>query len=168
MRLGKLAVLAATLLVVAAGTTAALAIAQSDNADGGGPIAGDCPVTRPQKDGFTPPAPYPATPSGPGMAWYGTNTLWTVLPVGGEYPPRKSVWWSSSFNGGQSEPEPEITVVWKRLDSDDPPITSGRSTNAHTLEDGWFMIAGIDPTVTGCWRVTATYHDAELSYIYRR
>jgi hypothetical protein len=28
------------------------------------------------------------------------------------------------------------------------------------------MIAGIDPSGSGCWRVTATYKGAELSYVY--
>ncbi len=38
-------------------------------------------------------------------------------------------------------------------------------TNAHTPEDGWFMIAGIDPDSEGCWPVTAEYRGATLSYI---
>ena len=39
-------------------------------------------------------------------------------------------------------------------------------TNAYTPEDRWFMIAGIDPNTPGCWRVTATYKGATLSYVY--
>ncbi len=49
-----------------------------------------------------------------------------------------------------------------------PPARSAlRGTNASTFEDGVFMIAGIDPEIPGCWQVTATYRDAELSYVYR-
>lgn len=103
------------------------------------------------------------------MAWYGTEGLWTALPTHGSYGPRKSVWWSSSFPGGHLEPELEIEVIWERLDADRPPTTNkGRGTNAHTPEDGWFMIAGIDPDEPGCWRVKATYSGVELSYVYNR
>lgn len=79
------------------------------------------------------------------------------------------MWWSPSFPGGREESQPKIDVVWQRLDSDDPPISNkGRGTNAHTPEDGWFMIAGIDPDEAGCWQVTATYKGADLSYVYER
>lgn len=47
-------------------------------------------------------------------------------------------------------------------------IVEDRGTNAHTTADGWFMIAGIDPDIPGCWQVTATYRGAELSYVYYR
>lgn len=50
-----------------------------------------------------------------------------------------------------------------------PDITNGSmGTNAYTVEDGWFIIGGIDPDVGGCWRVTATYKGASMSYVYER
>jgi hypothetical protein len=50
-----------------------------------------------------------------------------------------------------------------------PDITNGSvGTNAFTVEDGWFIIGGIDPDVGGCWRVTATYKGASMSYVYER
>ncbi len=77
------------------------------------------------------------------------------------------MWWSTSFGGGSVEPEPDIDVVWERLDVDQAPITNdGEGTNAHTPEDGWFMIAGGDPREPGCRRVTASYRGAQLSYVY--
>jgi len=125
-----------------------------------------CPVTVPEV-GFVPPGPWPRSPEHRDSAWYGTPRLWTVLPHDGGYQPRKSVWWSADFGGGSLEPEPDITVVWERLDAPDlPPITSTRGTNAHTAADGWYMIAGHDPDRPGCWRATASYRGTELSYVY--
>lgn len=98
--------------------------------------------------------------------WFGTSDLWTILSTG--YHPRKSVWWSDNFPGGRVEQSPPIVVTWKRLDADRPLITETRGTNAFTLDEGWFMIAGIDPEEPGCWQVTARYKGAELSYVYLR
>lgn len=125
-----------------------------------------CPVTVPDGD-FVPPAPYPEQPASDGGVWYGSSELWTVLDADGDYLPRKSVWWSEHFEGGHREPEPEISVTWERLDDPDAPsVTAEEGTNAHTLDDGWFMIAGGDQGTEGCWRVTASYAGAELSYVY--
>jgi hypothetical protein len=128
-----------------------------------------CPVTIPTGD-FVPPAPYAAeAPYDEDRRWYGTDELWTVLDADGDYGPRKSVWWSENFPGGQVEEQPPITVTWERLDQPDlPPIVSDRGTNVYTGPDGWFMIGGIDPDMPGCWRVTATYKGAQLSYVYHR
>jgi hypothetical protein len=100
------------------------------------------------------------------MVWYGTTALWTPLTIDATYRPRKSVWWSSAFGGGAHEPTPEISVTYQRLDAKAPLISSGSpGTNAFTEEDGWFMIADIDPETRGCWKVTATYREATLSYV---
>ncbi len=124
-----------------------------------------CPVTVPDGD-FVPPAPYPEQPASGGV-WYGSSELWTVLDADGDHLPRKSVWWSENFEGGHREPEPEISVTWERLDDpDEASVTVEVGTNAHTLDDGWFMIAGGDQGTGGCWRVTASYGGAELSYVY--
>ena len=126
-----------------------------------------CPVTVPPQPSFLPPGPYPRAPSVPSSVWYGTGELWTVLAADGGYAPRKSVWWSRSFAGGHDEETPRIAVTWTRLDADDTPVVEGvPGTNAQTDEDGWFMIAGTDPDEPGCWRVTARYRGAVLSYIY--
>lgn len=131
----------------------------------------DCPVTQPPTPGFQPPDGYPPEPNLDDAVWFGTEALWTVLPVDGYYGQRKSVWWSTSFPGGPQEPQPDIDVTWERLDLRDSSKQSfttnaGRGTNAHTPEDGWFMIAGTDPADPGCWQVTAKYKGAELSYVY--
>lgn len=127
----------------------------------------ECPVTMPDRPGFVPPEPWHADPST--GVWYGTESLWTSLPADGDYPPRKAVFWSANFPGGALEPQPDLEVGWRRLDVDRPSIVAGApGTNAHTPEDGWFMIAGIDPDEPGCWEVTARYKSATLTYVYLR
>ncbi len=98
--------------------------------------------------------------------WHGTKDLWTVLRADGTYQLPKSVFWSSNFPGGVVEKRPEIAMTWHRLDTAEPPIVEeGPGTNAFTGEEGWLMIAGIDPDVRSCWKVTATYKGATLSYV---
>lgn len=127
----------------------------------------DCSITIPERL-FTPPAPYPPDPVHDGMIWYGNDDLWTILEADGMIGYRKSVWWSANFPGISQEPEPEIAVTWEKLDDPNHEVIVDEApgTNAHTPEDGDFMIAGMDPEVAGCWKVTATYKGATLSYIY--
>lgn len=123
-----------------------------------------CEITQPTEPGLDVPDGWPERPSS-GL-WYGTADLWTVLPADGRHVPRKSVWWSANFPGGSVEPTPDIAVTWQRLDKPAPLIRSNRGTNAFTPEEGSFMIAGIDPPSAGCWKVTASYRGATLSYVY--
>lgn len=162
--------LAATL---ALGLLGVAAVALPDEGDDGF----ECPVTIPPQPGMTAPEPYPPTYPHPGSVWYGTERLWTVLPVDAKYEPRKSVWWSTNFPGGAEEERPNIHVRWTRLSGDERVVidNGGQGTNAHTAEEGWFMIAGADPTTDatklhrpGCWQVTASYKDATLTYVYER
>lgn len=146
-------------------------------------IAGDgkapfeCPVTIPPQPGFSPPEPWADTYPYDGSVWYGDEELWTVLETDGTYGPRKSVWWSVNFPGGAQEARPELHVTWTRLDTAERVVigNQGKAINAHTAAEGWFMVAGIDPDMTdadlshsGCWRVTAEYKGATLSYVYER
>lgn len=127
----------------------------------------ECPVTRPPVPGLAVPEPYPDQPSQ--GVWYGTEELWTVLEPDGTYFPRKGVFWSAKFGGGTVEEQPGLGVTWRRLDEVSPLLSAGPpGTNAYTPEDGWFMMAGIDPDDRGCWEVTATYRGATLSYVYLR
>lgn len=161
---GGIVAAAALVPVAAFGASAILDRDATTPVIGSGPS--DCPVTIPDGD-VDPPAPYPSEPAGDGRAWYGNQDLWTVLDTDGDHSPGKSVWWSGHFRGGVDEPTPDIEVTWRRLDwPADAAITVTGGTNAHTAEDGWFMIAGLDPGIGGCWEVTATYRGAELSYVY--
>lgn len=144
----------------------------------------DCPITIPPQPGleaskpdksvystpFPAPDPYPSEYPHEGMVWYGSEDLWTALPADGEYGVRKSVWWSTNYPGGTVEERPEVWATWTRLDTEEPVVIDnhGEATNAHTAEEGWFMIAGIDPDEPGCWEVGATYKGATLGYVYLR
>lgn len=134
----------------------------------------ECPITIPEARGFEAPDPYPATypHDGDGMVWYGSEDLWTALPLDGDYRPRKSVWWSAHYAGAQ---RPQIEVTWTRLDlaaTPPPHAHDAQTTGGYTGAEGWFMIAGFDPhdddghLTAGCWRVEATYEGATLSYVY--
>jgi hypothetical protein len=131
--------------------------------------AAGCSVTIPD-GGFVPPSTYPAEPStsADGDVWFGSDGLFTVLPSDGAYRHRKSVWWSSRFPGGVEEEQPPVTVIWTNLGDPTETHTHSPGTNAYTAEDGWFMIAGIDPDEPGCWEVVATYKGATLTYVYER
>ncbi|MEM8921905.1 MAG: hypothetical protein AAGD35_00550 [Actinomycetota bacterium] len=126
----------------------------------------ECPVTQPPREAFVPPEPWPATPALDGLAWYGTDDLWTVIEIGGSVE-NKSVWWSAKFPGGTDEPNPPLTVTFERLDTGAAPIVyDAPGTNGFTDADQWFMINGLEPREAGCWRATATYKGTALSYIY--
>jgi len=129
------------------------------------PTTPACPVTIPPQPGFSPPDGYPPTPvSG---VWFGTEGLWTAIPTDGISNQRKTVLWSVNFPGGRDEEQPEVDVTWTRIDILGEPISNeGKATNAYTNEDGWFMIAGLDPDEPGCWQVTSTYKGATLTYVY--
>jgi hypothetical protein len=144
----------------------------------------ECPVTIPPQPGFLASAPenvtysehFPAPDPWPteypheGEVWYGSEELWTALAVNGDHGGRKSVWWSVNFPGGMVEEQPEVSVTWTRLDTDERVVidNGGEATNAFIPEQGWFIIAGIDPAEAGCWEVEATYKGATLSYVYEK
>lgn len=144
----------------------------------------ECPVTIPPEPGFVAPEPedvtysehFPAPDLWPheypheGTVWYGSEELWTALAVDGDHGGRKSVWWSVNFPGGIVEEQPDVSVTWTRLDTDETAVidNGGKATNAFTGAEGWFMIAGIDPNQAGCWEVEATYKGATLSYVYEK
>lgn len=144
----------------------------------------ECPVTIPSQPGFVAtkpenvtysenfpaPDPWPSEYPNEGEVWYGAEELWTALAIDGDHSPRKSVWWSVNFPGGIVEGQPEVSVTWTRLDTDEPVVidNGGEATNAFIPEQGWFIIAGIDPDEAGCWEVEATYKGATLSYVYEK
>lgn len=139
------------------------------------PTASPCTITRPGP-AFTPPTPYLASPP---MAydsvWYGDAHLWTMLDIGGETwgpwlfgtppgLPQKTFWWSADWHPDQTgEWEPAITVTGRRLDGPGT-FTFGPGTNA-SADFGTAMLVGIDIPSYGCWKLTAEYRKATLSYV---
>jgi hypothetical protein len=170
-------------------TTATVEAKKSDDTKNGsskveGKTDFECTVTIPPQPGFVatksekitysknfpPPDPWPSVYPHKGMVWFGSDDLWTALAIDGDHGERKSVWWSVNFAGGVVEEQPDVWVTWTRLDTDQPVVidNGAKATNAYTPEEGWFMIAGIDPDEPGCWEVEATYKGASLSYVYEK
>jgi hypothetical protein len=133
-----------------------------------------CPVTKPQKPPFLPPAPYPSE----GRVWIGSPKLWTDIPTDGiwrglpHYTPedtryrQKVFWWSEGYDWRTENP-PNLTISGKRLDGPAPPLSTDRHANAGWTDDRdhAFMVAGIFIPTVGCWKITGRYKGEELGYV---
>ena len=133
----------------------------------------DCPITLPQEPPFTAPAPYSPSSPFPENFWYGTNSLWTLVPTSGVWAGlpydgkgygQKVFWWREGYSW-TGEPEPEITVTAERLDAPAPTFSAAGGTNAYADDIGSAMLTGVGFPTPGCWKVTGTYKDAELSFV---
>lgn len=132
----------------------------------------DCPVTVPQNPDFVPPEPYSPTSPFPDSFWYGTNTLWTLVPVDGVWGGlpsehgygQKVFWWREGYIWNE-EPEPKITVTAERLDAPAQTFETSDGTNAYAGDIGSAMLTGVTFPTEGCWRVTGKYGNAELSFV---
>lgn len=133
----------------------------------------DCPITMPQDPPFTAPAPYSPNAPFENNFWYGSNSLWTLLPQEGtwlELPhnpkgyTQKIFWWREGYIWNE-EPEPNLTVMGERLDATAPSLLVSRATNAFASDIGSAMLVGVDFPTLGCWKITAQYGDTELSFV---
>ena len=131
-----------------------------------------CPVTRPSDPPFTPLLPYPANPPG-NEFWYGTDSLWTALPLNGVWEAlphnpegytQKVFWWRVGYSPS-AEPQPNLIVTGRRLDAPSPPLHVSRATNAFASDIGSAMLVGVDFPDLGCWEITGRYGQDELSFI---
>lgn len=132
-----------------------------------------CPVTAPGNNAFTPPSEAPDGPSSVYEAvWYGTPELWTMvnpngevwrdLPVGTDGSlTQKTLWWSESHAPGDPA---EITLTAEHLDGSAPTVEASGGDGSHPFL-GDFMVVGFELPEPGCWRVTAHYKGASLSYV---
>jgi len=125
-----------------------------------------CPVTRPYKTGrFVPPAPY-WTELDTGRFWFGTDKLWTALPLDGIWERSnftKLFWWRQSYDAHR-EPQPKLIVIGKRLDSPAPNLIEDRATNAFGPPRSAMLIS-VELPPTGCWQITGLYEDDELTFV---
>jgi hypothetical protein len=76
---------------------------------------------------------------------------------------QKTFWWSADFDVNH-EPRPAIRVTGRQLDGPGRFSMPGPGTNAQA-DFGSAMLSGIDIPGTGCWKITATYRQASLSYV---
>jgi hypothetical protein len=132
-----------------------------------------CPITQPPSPAFTPPAPYPPEAPYTNGFWYGTAALWTALPghsvwAGLPHNPdgytQKVLWWRQGYSW-MDEPTPALTVTGERVDAPAPPLRVSRATNAFADEIKSAMLVGVDFPTLGCWKLTGTYADQQLSVV---
>lgn len=135
-----------------------------------------CSVTKPyQTSLFVPPPPY-AAKAGNGRFWFGTDRLWTNLPVNGmlkglpvdttsAHPTfgEKVFWWRQGYDG-RAEPLPELIVTGKRIDSVAPQLEVSRPTTA-IMEHASAMLVGVGFPTVGCWQITGRYEDDDLTFV---
>jgi hypothetical protein len=120
-----------------------------------------CLTTLPQSPAFTPPAPYPADASG--GFWYGSEALWTRLPLQGNWATagvmQKFFVFSKNFDWRTAR-QPLLIVTGKRIDGDAPPVAVAGGTNAGAT--GWkAMLVGFEIPTGGCWEINA-WHDGHV------
>ena len=142
---------------------------------------GGCPVTVPTP-GFVPPEPYPPEPPPSWeQVWYGTPELWTILdrngavwrglPIGkGPHAiGNKTLWFSENFSTARGEDfsgDPEITVTAVDLDGSAPKVVvKGGGVPSFNRDVKNFILVGLGVPELGCWKVTARYKSAELTYV---
>lgn len=132
-----------------------------------------CPISYPDQVPFTPPA--DISLSLDGDVWYGTPELWTFiqrdgqmwegLPVGTDGSlTQKTFWWTPDYTS-ISEPVPDITFTAEHVVGAAAMVEAAAVTNGGHPEMGVFIIAGFEIPQAGCWRITASYGDASLSYV---
>ena len=76
----------------------------------------------------------------------------------------KTFWWSESFSL-MRELEPDITVTAEHLDGSAPKVEAEPGTNGSHPDLGDFMLVGLELPQPGCWKLTAQYKEATLSYV---
>jgi hypothetical protein len=143
----------------------------SDNVSKDPPTS--CLVTVPQNPAFIPPAPYDTLHSFKDHFWFGSNSLWTIIPANGVWDAlplnpegytQKILWWREGYVWDQ-EPEPNLVVTGERLDASAPPLNVSKATNAFAEDIGSAMMVGVDFPTLGCWKVTGNYNSIELSFV---
>jgi hypothetical protein len=121
---------------------------------------------------FEAPEPYSPTAPWDGFFWFGSESLWTVLPENGVWASlplnpegytQKIMWWSDRFVL-QDELEPALVVTGERLDAKAPPLKFYRATNAFADDIGEAMLTGVDFPTHGCWKITGEYKEASLIF----
>lgn len=132
-----------------------------------------CPVTTQQDPPFTAPKPYSRDAPFPNQFWYGSESLWTMLPANGTWAglphnpqgyTQKVFWWRVGYTW-KEEPQPELIVTGERLDAKSSHLIVSEATNAFADDIGSAMLVGVDFPTLGCWKITGQYEDAELSFV---
>ena len=138
-------------------------------------VPANCPVTPAPDVPFLAPSPNAPSAPWPGMVWYGSAALWTVLPTDGTWSglphnpegyTQKVVWWREGL-WWLDEPQPALTVSGRRLDGDAPPLNVSRANSVFAEDMQSAMMVGVDFPTLGCWEITGRYQSDELSFVVR-
>jgi hypothetical protein len=134
-----------------------------------------CRVTIPSDRPFVPPPSYETDDPNETFS-YGTDALWTRLPVDGtwrglpHYTPnhpsfRQKLIFGRLGYDPVEDPQPPLTVTGRRLDTLAPPLTSDRANNGWVHQNQPFMVTGINLPTLGCWEITGHYKDQDLTFV---
>ena len=92
-----------------------------------------------------------------------------ALPVDEEMVGDRTLWFSEGFSTAADEDfsgDPSITLTATRLDAPAPVVRYDHGVPSFDEGIKNFLLVGLElPAEPGCWRVTATYHGAELTYV---
>lgn len=139
-------------------------------------IPADCHVTLPADGEFLPPSSFHAIQSFPqGQFWFGTEKLWTILPIDGTWrgapvpPPDYAYAYSMKIPWFRIHPafspKDPLTITGKRLDGPAPSFSEVFWGNAFPREeDNAMIMGGISIPTYGCWQITTQYRNQELTY----
>jgi hypothetical protein len=134
-----------------------------------------CPITIARGQTFSPGPPFPQLESDSPSFWYGTDGLWTRLPTTGTWQrlPRnasgyrqKLFFWSRGYNGS-IERARKLAVDARVIDmvNTSAYVVAGAPASNAELQGGWAMVTDIDIPSLGCWKITATYGAAQVSFV---
>jgi hypothetical protein len=90
--------------------------------------------------------------------------VWTGLPRATDGTlTQKTFWWSADFDVNQ-ELQPAISVSGRQLDGPGRFSSPGPGTNAQA-DFGSAMLTRVGIPSIGCWRITAAYRRATISFV---
>jgi hypothetical protein len=127
-----------------------------------------CKVTLPSTPTDNPPLPMPGDSGFQRSGRFGTDRLWTVLPMNGiwrgltpkafgEYAYSNKLPWGGAFS--YKDKNGPLMVTGRRLDGPAPSFTE-----TEPISGVHGMMGGINIPVFGCWEITGRYNDEELSF----
>jgi hypothetical protein len=132
-----------------------------------------CPATKPWSQPFVPPPPFSGRSHAKAF-WYGTDALWTSLPINGVWlfgrknsPSELRLFRTIEFwrdSGWDDWSMARLVVTATRLDAQTQPVMGGSAYNGGWLEDTPVIQVPIRFPTAGCWQVTGHYEDREIKF----
>lgn len=123
---------------------------------------------------FVPPAPYPTHISSDTF-WYGSEALWTNVPIDGVWHlnnlaqrgtyANKLIFWHRGFDW-RKEREPKFTFTARRLDVEAQPLVQSGAIPVFVTGATSAMMIGMSLPSAGCWELTADYHGHLCSVLW--